>query len=105
MFIGYMPIISDNYPMKGLFQCPLLVPGIFLYSHSQPKAQSHHLFFYICIIHLPAPTKLQSLINPKPTVFSFHKSASEAILKGVKNISMCERKECELQHCNMRMDK
>ena len=22
MFIGYMPIISDNYPMKGLFQCP-----------------------------------------------------------------------------------
>ena len=24
---------------------------------------------------------------------------------GEKHIAMCERKECELQHCNMRMDK
>ena len=28
MFIGYMPIISAYYPMKGLFQCPL--------AHKQP---------------------------------------------------------------------
>ena len=24
---------------------------------------------------------------------------------GEKHIAMCEMKECELQHCNMRMDK
>ena len=24
---------------------------------------------------------------------------------GKKRIAMCERKECDVQHCNMRMDK
>ena len=24
---------------------------------------------------------------------------------GEKHIEMCERKECDVQHCNMRMDK
>ena len=39
MFIGYMPIISDNYPMKELFQCPLATLRYF----SPPNlAQSGH---------------------------------------------------------------
>lgn len=27
-----MPIISDNYPMKGLFQCPHITARCFFYS-------------------------------------------------------------------------
>ena len=31
---------------------------------------------------------------------------NQHLLSGVKkHIEMCEGKECELQHCNMRMDK
>jgi hypothetical protein len=33
-----MPIISDNYPMKGLFQCPPLRSGIFSCQALRKKA-------------------------------------------------------------------
>ena len=63
------------------------------------KATNHECYLpmiYSCIIHLPAPTKHQSLINPKPIAFSFNKSASEAILDGIK-------KHCDVQEKRMRI--
>ena len=48
------------------------------------------------LVHLPASTKHKSLINSKPTVFSFNKSASEAILDGIK-------KHCDVQGKRMRI--
>ena len=37
MFIGYMPIISAYYPMKGLFQCPRFIVAFFTLCHiTQP---------------------------------------------------------------------
>ena len=63
------------------------------------KATNHECYLpmiYSCIIHLPAPTKHKSLINKKRTVFSFHKSASEAILDGIK-------KHCDVQRKRMRI--
>ena len=44
----------------------------------------------------------QMVTNYKYNVFL---SALQHLLDGVKNNAMCKGKECELQHCNMRMDK
>lgn len=35
-----MPIISDNYPMKGLFQCPPKYGGLFLFIAPDKTRQS-----------------------------------------------------------------
>ena len=72
------------------------------------KNTNHEYYLHMIrsyIIYLPAPTKHKSLIKLKSIAFSFNKSASEAILDGIKNIAMCKWKVYELQHCNMRMDK
>ena len=63
------------------------------------KNTNHEYYLHMirsCIIYLPASTKHKSLINSKPTVFSFNKSASEAILDGIK-------KHCDVQGKRMRI--
>ena len=42
-----------------------------------------------CTIHLPASKKHKSLINSKRTIFSFNKSASEAILEWIEKTLRC----------------
>ena len=60
------------------------------------KNTNHEYYLHMirsCIIYLPASTKHKSLINSKPTVFSFNKSASEAILDGIKKTLRCAREK------------
>ena len=57
------------------------------------KNTNHEYYLHMIrsyIIYLPAPTKHKSLIKLKSIAFSFNKSASEAILDGIK-------KHCDVQ--------
>ena len=38
-------------------------------------------------------------------LLTFFRTNQHLLSVGEKRIAMCERKECELQHCNMRMGK
>lgn len=56
-----------------------------------------------CTIHLPASKKHKSLINSKRTIFSFNKSASEAILEWVEKTMRVTEKRMRiaaLQYAN-----
>ena len=76
-----MPIISDNYPMKGLFQCPRKTFGFFSEIEQAKHTYSQQTYiekirFYECtypVVDNRQCTQYHQTVTARNTIYSVHK--------------------------------